>query len=153
MLEELNSLFNRIQERLTAAFNLVSDEALNLALLMIANKKKSLSPTGLTAEWSKEDALALANHFYWLAKTYQRDGQQGRYICFHRAAKVIYGAINADEGFNGKTFLTHEHIGAKCRLEAYSVWLGNGYTERVQGLIDEGKVDPYYPAPMTVWKG
>ena len=133
MLEQLNDLFIRIQARLTSAFNLVSDEALNLALLMISNKNKALSPNGLTAEWSKEDARALANHFYWLAKTYERDGQTGRYICFNRAAKVIYHAINADEGFNGKNFLTHEHIGTKCRLEAYAVWLGNGYTERVQG--------------------
>ena len=153
MMNQVSELFNKIQNRLTEAFNLVSDEAMGLAVLMTANKDKGLSRNGLTAEWRKDDALRLAGHFYWLAKTYQRAGETGRYIAFNRASKVIYKAINDDAGFNGKTFLTHEHIGTKVRLEAYQVWLGNGHTERVKALIEAGHVDPNYPAPMTEWLG
>lgn len=153
MMNQVSELFNKIQARLTEAFNLVSDEAMGLAVLMTANKDKGLSRNGLTAEWRKDDAIRLAGHFYWLAKTYQRKGDMGRYIAFNKASKIIYTAIREDRGFNGKTFLTHDGIGTKVRLEAYQVWLKNGYTDRVQALINEGHVDPNYPAPKTEWVG
>lgn len=153
MIDQLNDLFNKIQNRLVEAFDLVADEALGLTLLMMVNRKKALSRNGLTAEWRKDDARRMAQHFYWLAKTYERIGQDGRAICFKRASSVIYKAIRKNEGFTGKDFLTHEHVGKKVRLEAYQVWLKDGYTERVQGLIDDGMIDPEYPAPMTTWEG
>tara|TARA_Y100000310_G_scaffold171648_1_gene171843 strand:+ start:1224 stop:1685 length:462 start_codon:yes stop_codon:yes gene_type:complete len=153
MIEEISDLFGRLQDRLIEAFNLSSDEALGLALMMIQQKKKSLSSEGLTAKWRKRDALSLAGHFYWLSKTYQRSQETGRAITFKRASNVIYDAINADQGFTGEEFFTHPHIGAKVRLEAYQIWLNQGYTPRVEGLIQKGKVDPLYPAPMTEWVG
>ena len=153
MMNQISELCNQIQERLTMAFNIVSDEAMGLAILMTANKAKGLSRNGLTAEWRKDDALRLAGHFYWLAKTYQRKGDMGRYICFNRASKVIYNAIRQDQGFSGREFFAHEHIGTKVRLEAYQVWLNTGFTDRVQTLIDEGCIDPNFPPPQTEWQG
>lgn len=144
---------NKLAKRINRAFNIAAGEALTLAV-KIDDSVKVRSQESLLMSWRKDDAQRLAGHFYWLSKTYDRAGETGRAITFKRASKVIYEAINADQGFDFKAFTAHPHIGFKVRLEAYDYWLSAGqFTARQVKLINAGHVDPSWPAQAPSWQG
>ena len=150
------SQIKKLSERIASAFTLAAGEATALAFKIeaLGAGERVKSRSSLLWEWRKDDAKRLAGHFYWLAKTYERAGETGRAITFKRASNVIYEAIDADAGFNFKTFIAHPHVGLKVRLEAYDYWLNQGSnTARQIKLINAGHVDPNYPAQSPKWEG
>lgn len=148
---------NKLGDRIKRAFNITAGESIALAVRIdtaINGEDRVKSRESLLMSWRKDDAKRLADHFWWLAKTYERNNETGRAITFKRAASVIYSAIEADQGFGFKDFIAHAHIGYKVRLEAYEFWLANGqFTSRQNKLINRGGIDPAYPAQAPQWQG
>lgn len=143
----------KISERITRAFNIGAGEAFALAL-KIGDSEKVKSRESVLMAWRKDDAKRLADHFWWLGKTYERSGDNGRSFAFKGAAKVVYEALERDQGFDFKTFIASKRVGFSVRVEAYDFWLSDGtLTPRQKSLVSAGHEDPNYPAPKPLWVG
>lgn len=145
-----------LTQRLMSAFALNYVEAGRLSARIVAspNCARVTSQTSVFMSWRKDDATRMAGHFYWLAKTYERAGDEGRAITFKRVANAIYSAIDQDAGFDFKCLLRVNGAGESVRKEAVEYWLSSGeYTERQVMLLRAGVVAPEFPAVAPAWQG
>lgn len=103
--------------------------------------------------WLRDDAYALAGHFWGLHKAYEESLDRGRSITMFKAAKAIYTACDQDVGF-GLDVLKVQGLGESVFAEAFDFYRASHtaqLTPRSRVLILQGTPRYRENLKIPVW--
>ena len=107
----------------------------------------------LTKEWSFENALALAGHFWGLQKAYDELGDRGRAITMRRAAQAIYNVCNTQTPCSmrvlNQTGISRSIL--KESVDFYRCGSNLTLTPRSQELIRNGAREYAHQVKVPFW--
>lgn len=109
--------------------------------------------TFLKKDWSSENALALAGHFWGLQKAYDEIGDKGRAIAMRRAAQVIYNVCNSQKPCSVRA-LNHSGISKSILRESVDFYICSSnvtLTPRSRDLIRNGAREYAHRVRVPFW--
>lgn len=107
----------------------------------------------LNSEWSFENALALAGHFWGLQKAYDEIGDKGRAIAMRKAAQAIYNECNMHTTCTFKV-LNQTGVAQSILRESVDFYISSTevtLTPRSRELIQKGAREYAHKVRVPFW--